>query len=88
MSGLDFTDRESQIIGMMLKAGREMPDEFWCVPAVQSLAVHLAKFEALMTEEEAATIVGIGAMLSRQGNAEMKAEIQAIMALGRARTRR
>jgi len=82
----DFSDRECQIIGQMMKAEKTLPDDFWHVAAVQELACVLARYEAVMTDEHCATIIGIAAMLVRHGKVEMMAEIQAIMAIGKARS--
>ena len=87
MSGGDFTDRESSIIGKMMKAERTLPDDFWHVPAVQELACVLARYEAIMTDEHCALVIGCGALLARHGKVEMKAEIEARMALARAGAR-
>jgi hypothetical protein len=78
---VDFTDEESRIIGLMMKAEKSLPDDFWHVAAVQELACVLARYQAIMTDEHCATLVGVGAMLCRHGNEEMKAEIQAKMLL-------
>ncbi len=86
--GPDFSDRESSIIGQMLKAERTLPDDFWHVPALQELACILARYEAIMTDEHCATVIGVGALLARDGKTEMKADIQARIAIANARSPR
>lgn len=80
----DFTDVESHIIGMMMRAEKTLPDDMWAVAAVQELACLLAKLRAVLTDEQFAMLVGIGAYISRAGKAEMMAEIHAKMALAKA----
>lgn len=81
---MDFTDAEQHMIGQIMKAERSLPDDFWCVAAVQELACLLVKIEPLLPDETMATLVGIGAFIARQGKAEMMAEIEAKIAIGRA----
>lgn len=81
---LDFTDKETRIIGQMMKAERTLPDDFWHTAAVQELAVIVARYDAIMTDEHCAALIGIGAMLVRHGKREMVAEIQAKLALAKA----
>jgi len=81
---MGFSDRESGIIGQMMKAERTLPDDFWHVPAVQELACVLARYEAIMRDEDCATVVGVGALLARHGKVEMAAEIQARVQLAKA----
>ena len=40
-----------------------------------------------VTDAECGTLIGVGAIIARIGKTEMKAEIEAIMAIGRARAR-
>ena len=80
----DFTPAELHMIGQIMKAERTLPDDFWSVAAVQELACLLAKLEPLLTDEQTATLIGIGAFVARQGKAEMTAQIQAAFALRRA----
>ena len=81
---MDFTPRESQLIGAIMQAERSLPDEFWHVPAVQELACVVAAYEAVMSADHIASLIGCGALLARHGNAEMKAEIMAKLAIARA----
>jgi hypothetical protein len=84
MSVIDFTDRESRIIGMMLSASTTVPNDMWAVAIVQNLACLLAKIESVLTDEQAATLIGIGGYIAHVGRDEMKAEIGMRMAFGRA----
>lgn len=81
---MDFSEKESRIIGQMMRAERSLPEDFWYVPAVQELACVLARYDAWMSDEDCATVIGVGALLARHGKAEMTAEIQARLALARA----
>lgn len=81
---MDFTNHELSLIGQIMEAERTMPDDFWHVAAVQELACVIAKFEAVMTDAEFVTLIGIGAMLARHGKREMAAEIEMKIALCRA----
>lgn len=78
---MDFTDRETSLIGQMVKAERTLPDDFWHVAAAQELACVLARYEAVMTDADCAVVLGVGAMLVRHGKSEMSAEIQAAVML-------
>ena len=80
----DFTPAELHMIGQIMKAERTLPDDFWAVAAVQELACLLAKLEPLLTDNQAATLIGIGAFVARQGKSEMMAEVHAKLALARA----
>jgi hypothetical protein len=87
IDSLDFTDEESRLIGKMLKAERTLPEDFFHVPAVQELACILGRYGAVMTAQDQAAIIACGALLARHGKREMMAEIEARMALARARNR-
>lgn len=80
----DFTPLQVHMIGQIMKAERSLPDEFWCVAAVQELACLLVKLEPLLSDADMATLIGVGAFIARQGRVEMKAEIEAINAIARA----
>lgn len=81
----EFSVVELYFIGQIMKAEKSLPDDMWAVGAVQELACLLAKIEPLLLDKHMATLIGIGAFVARQGKAEMSAEIQAAMALNRAR---
>lgn len=84
----EFTEVECHMISQIMKAERTLPDDFWCVAAVQELACLLVKIEPLLPDEMMATLVGIGAFIARQGKAEMMAEVEMKMAIARARGRK
>ena len=79
----DFTNAESHMIGQIMKAERTLPDDFWAVAAVQELACLLVKLEPLLPDTAMRTLIGIGAFVARQGNAEMTAEIEMKLLLAR-----
>lgn len=81
----DFTNQELHMISQIMKAEKTMPDEFWAVPAVQTLACLLVEIRPLITDVQLATFFAIGALIARQGKAELSAEIQASLAIARAR---
>lgn len=82
---MDFSDHESRIIGMMLKASKTLPDDMWAVAAVQNLACLYAKIEALLSDEDRAMLIGIGGYIAHLGKAEIEADIQARMVIARAK---
>ena len=80
----DFAPAELDAISAMTRASRTLPEDFLSVPAVQELACLYAKIEALLTDEQKATVIACGAMLVHYGKAEIIAGIHAAMALQRA----
>jgi hypothetical protein len=80
--------RECQIISQIIRAVKTLPDDFWGVASVQELAGFIARNEARLSEEDCAILIGLGAILSVQAKAEMTAEIEMRMAIGRAQERR
>ena len=83
--GLDFTKAESRMIGAIMKASRTVPDEIMCVEMVQELACLMCKVEPLLTSHQMATLMGCAAFIAREGNKEMKAQIDAAMLMARIR---
>jgi predicted amino acid dehydrogenase len=81
---VDFTDAESRVIGMMMKASKTLPDDFWAVAAVQVLACLFVKIEPLLTDEQASELIGLGGYIAAVGKDEMKAEIGMRVALAKA----
>lgn len=81
----DFSPNELHMISQIMKAEQSLPDEFWAVAAVQELACLLAKLEPLLSNEQMATLLGVGAFVARVGKLEMSAEIHMKMAIARAR---
>jgi hypothetical protein len=74
------------MIGKMIAASRTLTDEFYLVPAMQELAAFIARNEALLLDDDLATLIGIGAVLIRESRAELSAQIQATMAIANARS--
>ncbi len=83
---MDFTEAELRAISLFQRASKTLPDDFWLVAAMQELACLYAKIEPLLTEAQKATIIGCGALMARESLREMKAGIEAHMAIARART--
>lgn len=82
---MDFNPFELRMISQIEKAAKILPEDFWGVEAVQELACLLAKIEPLLRDEQMATLIGIGAVLKREADKEMKAEILAGMAIAKAK---
>jgi hypothetical protein len=57
----------------------------WAVAAVQNLACLYAKIEPLLTEVDKAILIGVGGWIAHVGKEEMAAEIQATIAISKAR---
>ncbi|HIQ17230.1 MAG TPA: hypothetical protein EYH41_04415 [Novosphingobium capsulatum] len=70
-----------------MRASKTLPDDMWAVAAVHNLACLYAKIETLLPEADKAMLIGIGSYVAHLGKAEMMAEIQAGMAIARARTK-
>lgn len=70
-------------LSAMQHAEKTLPDDFFCVPAVQCLAEFLAETEDRISHDQRALLLGIGALLVRQGRDEMRAWVQTQIALGR-----
>lgn len=87
MGEREFAPAELHMISQIMKAEKTLPDEMWAVAAVQELACLLVIIEPLLLDKHMATLIGIGAFVARQGKLEMTADIQAGMALNRARNR-
>jgi hypothetical protein len=78
-------ERDCQIIGQILRARKTLPDDFWGVAAVQEVASFIARNEGILSDADCAILVGIGAIIANQAHVEMEADIQARMAIARAR---
>ena len=81
---MDFEPAELHAIGLMQRARKTLPDDFWLVAGLQELACLYARIEPLLTESQRATLIGCGALMARESEKEMMADIQARMAIGRA----
>lgn len=82
--GLDFTDAEMRAISLMQKARKSLPDDFWLIAAMQELACLYVKIEPLLTDPQRATLIGCGAIIAKESEKEMMADIQSRMAIARA----
>jgi hypothetical protein len=83
----DFSAPELAAINAMMRASKTLPDDMWAVAAVQNLACLYARIEPLLPEADKAMLIGIGGYVAHLGKAEMMAEIQAGMAIARARAK-
>lgn len=79
-----FDDATLHAIGQMVKASRTLPDDFFMVEAMQELASLVARRGGDLADEDCAVLIGVGALLIREGRAEMMAGLQARMALMKA----
>lgn len=79
-------DSDCQIIGQILRARKTLPDDFWGVAAVQEMASFIARNESVLSDEDYAILIGIGAIIANQADVEMKADIQARIAIAKARS--
>lgn len=83
---MDFEPAELHAIGLMQRARKTLPDDFWLVAGLQELACLYARIEPLLTESQRQTLIGCGALMARESEKEMLADIQARMAIGRAQS--
>ena len=83
---MDFEPAELHAIGLMQRARKTLPDDFWLVAGLQELACLYARIEPLLTESQRATLIGCGALMARESEKEMLADIKARMAIGRAQS--
>ena len=81
----DLSDAECRVMAAMRKAVLTMPD-LCAVGALQDFASLYLKVEPLLTAEMAATMFGAGVFIASQAEIEMRAQIQAMMAISNART--
>jgi hypothetical protein len=59
-------------------------DEIWAVDATQTLAELILDLNGLLTPERRALLIGVAAMISREGTREIMAALQAELVLRRA----
>lgn len=86
--GDDILDEATQrVIGKMIRTSRTLPEDFFLVPAMQELAGFLARNEGVLSNEDCALLIGVGAVIIRESRAEMTAQIQAAIAIANARSR-
>ena len=81
---MDFNAGELHAIGLMQRARKTLPDDFWLVAAMQELACLYAKIEPLLNDTQRQVLIGCGAVMARESEKEMVADIQARMAIARA----
>lgn len=74
-------------ISLMRKVSRTLGDELLAVAAVQELAGVIARNDIDLGDEECAILIGVGAVLMRLADAEMKAHVQAALAISNAQPR-
>ena len=74
--------------GEMMRAQRVLPDDFWALGTVQALAELCCEVEPRLTDEEMATLIGVGAVLIRLGREETIAGIKAGIAIFNAKGER
>lgn len=86
MSG-DLSPRAIQIIGMMRRARSDDMPDLVSLEAMQALAEVAADHEDSLPDEAMAILIAVGAMLSERAEAEMRAGLEGMFALGRAAAR-
>ena len=70
-------DTEPDYLHMMHKVSKQLPEPADWMSAVHVMADVLEELEDVITEEQKALLVGLGAMMYRQGFEEFKAGIGA-----------
>ena len=80
----EFDDATLAIIGLMVRAAKDLPEEFWMITAMQCLAEVTAHNRDVLLASDISILVGVGAVLIREGKAETMAGFQAMMALQKA----
>jgi hypothetical protein len=81
----DFCPATIRNIARMQGMAKALPEDFMFVGAMQNLAQFIALYEDVLDDDQMAVLLGCGALLIREGEKEMRAEIQAMMALAKAR---
>lgn len=82
----EFTSEELEALSLIGRARQTLPvDEFWGVAAVQNLAGIYARYKDVMTEDDRAVLIGCGAALRSYADGELKAQVQAMLAIAKAR---
>lgn len=81
----NLTRAESRYISAMRLTAKKMEEseEAYAVLAMQNIAIHLAKYDAVMTMEGIADLILAGAALEKLALNEMKAQISAAMLLSK-----
>jgi glutaredoxin-related protein len=81
----EFCPATIRNIAHMQRMSKSLPDDFMFVGAMQNLAQFIADVDAFLTDDQKAVLLGCGALLIREGEKELKAEIQAGLAIAKAR---
>lgn len=81
----EFAPEELHAIGLMRKASKTLPDDMWLVAGMQELACLYVKIEPLLTDVQKALLIGVGGLIAREAEREMRAGIQAFVAIEKAR---
>jgi hypothetical protein len=81
---MDFEPAELHAIGLMQRARKTLPDDFWLVAGFQELACLYARIEPLLTDAQKQTLIGCGALMAKESEKEMKSDILARIAIARA----
>jgi hypothetical protein len=87
MSDEDLSAGALRNIGLMQRMARTLPEDFFMVAAVQDLAQLAHELKPFFKGDQEATLLGIGALMIREGRAEALAGIQAALALQSLRDR-
>ena len=85
MSAPDFTPAEQKMISAMVRAGRNLPDNFCAIGVMQELACLCVKLQPLLSQDQMSILFGAGALISGRAMKEMTALVQAQCAIDRAR---
>jgi hypothetical protein len=80
----DFNAAELHAISLFQRARQTLPDDFWLVAGMQELACLYAKIEPLLADSHKQILIGCGALMARESEREMVADIQMRMAIARA----
>ena len=80
----DFSPGALRNINFMVSMSKEVPEDFFMIPAMQEIATLVDRNEDTLLDADKAVLLGIGALLIREGRKEMVAGLQAAFALRRA----
>jgi hypothetical protein len=81
MSEEELSDGALRNIGLMQRMSRTLPEDFFMVAAVQELAQLAHDLKPFLKGDQEATLLGIGALMIREGRDEAIAGIQAALAI-------
>jgi len=83
----DFSTGTLRNISFMARAAKSLPEDYFMIPAMQEIAELVDRNADNLCSEDKAILLGVGALLIREGRAETIAGIEAAIAIGKARTR-